>query len=227
VVTERYPSATQAVPRGPRPWRRWVALGAVALAVVTGRVLHDSWSSLRAGQQAEAAGQRSAAIRQYLRAARMYVPGSPFVVRALDQLQGLAASAAGTGDLQGEREALEAVRSALLGARSLYTPHADRLERASARLAAIYAGAEVLADGRGSLAAREQWHRQRLQVRPGPAVGATLAALLGLALWLGAVVVFIRRGVDRTLRLERRWALAAGIGFFVGFVLFVVGLRLA
>ena len=77
------------------------------------------------------------------------------------------------------------------------------------------------------LATREAWHRDRLAARPGPAVPATVAALAGLGLWLGAVVVFIRRGVDRALRLERRWAVAAGIGFFVGFALFVLGLRLA
>jgi hypothetical protein len=41
------------------------------------------------------------------------------------------------------------------------------------------------------------------------------------------VVVFIRRGLDRTLRLERRWALGAAIGFAIGLTLFVAGLRLA
>jgi hypothetical protein len=205
-----------------------MALAAVALALVTGRVLHDSWSALGDGQAAEARGERPQAIRQYLRAARMYVPGSPFVGRALARLEGLAAASASAGDLQGEREALEAIRSSLLGARSLYTPHAERLVAADARLAAIYARQEQPSVAPGaSIADREEWHRARLAIRPGPAIPATVTALAGLALWLGAVVLFIRRGVDRTLRLERRWAVAAGIGFFVGFGLFVLGLRLA
>jgi hypothetical protein len=229
-VTIRNQSATQPVSAEPRRWGRWVAVAALALAVVAGRVLHDSWSSLRAGQAAEASGpqHRSAAIRHYLRAARMYVPGSPFVSRSLDHLQMIAQQAGQAGDRQGEREALEAIRSALLGSRSLYTPRADRLLGANARLAVIYASIEDPAVAPGaSFEEREAWHRQRLDVQPGPAVPATLAALAGMGLWLGAAVVFIRRGLDRTLRLERRWALGAAIGFVIGLTLFVAGLRLA
>jgi hypothetical protein len=229
-ITVRNQSATQPVAVGPRRWGRWLMVAALALAVVAGRVLHDSWSSLRAGQAAQAAGpeQRAAAIRHYLRAARMYLPGSPFVNRALDHLQLIADRAGQAGDRQGEREALEAIRSALLGARSLYTPHADRLHAVNQRLAVIYARIEDPAVAPGaSFEEREAWHRQRLEVRPGPAVPATLAALVGMGLWLGAVVVFIRRGLDRTLRLERRWALGAAIGFVIGLTLFVAGLRLA
>jgi hypothetical protein len=208
-------------------WRRWLALAALALAVVTARVLHDSRAALLAGLAAETS-DRPAAIRQYLQAVRMYVPGSPFVGRALDRLEALATQARAAGDINTERQALEAVRAGLLGARSLYTPHAGRLAAADTRLAAIYAQIEDPAVAPGASAAeRQAWHHARLAVRPGPAVGATLAALLGLLLWLGAAVVFLRRGVDRTLRLDRTWALASGITFFVGFALFVIGLRFA
>jgi hypothetical protein len=229
-VTVRNQSATQPLAAGPPRLGRWLLVAGLALAVVTGRVLHDSWSSLRAGQAAQASGpeHRAAAIRHYLRAARMYLPGSPFVSRALDHLTTIANQGAQAGDRQGEREALEAIRSALLGARSLYTPHGDRLLAVDERLAVIYASIEDPAVAPGaSFEERAAWHRQRLAVRPGPAVPATLAALGGMALWLGAVVVFIRRGLDRTLRLERRWALGAAIGFAIGLTLFVAGLRLA
>jgi hypothetical protein len=229
-VTVRNQSATQPLAAGPPRWGRWLLVAGLALAVVTGRVLHDSWWSLRAGQAAQASGpeHRAAAIRHYLRAARMYLPGSPFVNRALDHLTTIADQAAQAGDRQGEREALEAIRSALLGARSLYTPHGDRLLAVDERLAVIYASIEDPAVAPGaSFEQRADWHRQRLAARPGPAVPATLAALGGMALWLGAVVVFIRRGLDRTLRLERRWALGAAIGFAIGLTLFVAGLRLA
>jgi hypothetical protein len=229
-ATLRNQSATQPLPVGPRRWGRWLMVAALALAVVAGRVLHDSWASLRAGQAAEASGpeHRAAAIRHYLRSARMYVPGSPFVNRSLDHLRAIADRAGQAGDRQGEREALEAIRSGLLGARSLYTPHGDRLLAVNERLAVLYAAIEDPAVAPGaSVQERESWHRQRLAVTPGPAVPATLAALGGMALWLGAVVVFIRRGLDRTLRLERRWALGAAVGFVIGLTLFVAGLRLA
>jgi hypothetical protein len=212
----------------PVRWRRWLALAALALAVVAGRVLHDSWSAFAAGAAAEARGDRPRAVRQYLHATRMYLPGSPFVTRALDRLEALAAGARAAGDLQGERQALEAVRAGLLGARSLYTPHAARVAAADGRLAEIYARIEDPAVDPGATPAQRQaWHRDRLAARPGPAVPATVAALLGVVLWLGAAVVFLRRGVDRTLRLHRQWAVASGVAFFVGFALFVVGLRFA
>ena len=206
-------------------------MAALALAVVAGRVLHDSWSSLRAGQAAQASGpeHRAAAIRHYLRAARMYLPGSPFVDRALDHLQTIADQAGQAGDRQGEREALEA--DPLGAAGGAVAVHPARRPAAGGRTSGWRSSTPASRTRRWRRGPRsrqrEAWHRQRLAVRPGPAVPATLAALGGMALWLGAVVVFIRRGLDRTLRLERRWALGAAIGFVIGLTLFVAGLRLA
>jgi hypothetical protein len=226
----RPPSDRSFVPNRRRPRRalRWVALGAVAMGLLVGRVLVDSRGALRAGEAAERQQDRPQAARHYLHAVRMYVPGSPFVGRALERLESMAAAAARSGDQAGERAALEALRAGLLGARSFYTPYRNRLVSADRRLAALYAHLEdpALAPG-ASPADREAWHLARLMVRPGPAPGATVAALSGLALWLGAAVLFIRRGLDATLRLQRPWALASGVGFFVGFALFLLGLRFA
>jgi hypothetical protein len=214
--------------RRPRRWLRWSAIAAAGLLLLVGRVLSDSRSALQEGAAAEQRGEPAVATRHYLHAARMYVPGSPFVARALDRLEAIAAAAARAGDLTTERAALEAVRAALLGARSFYTPHAGRLEASDRRLAGLYARIEDPAVAPGaSAAAREAWHLERLLARPGPSLAATLAALGGLALWLGAAVLFIRRGLDRTLQLQRPWALASGVGFLVGFALFLLGLRFA
>lgn len=228
----RYPSSASAtVPHAAGPGirlRGYLLLGLCALLLVGGRVLHDSWRALQAGDAALATGDRVAATREYLHAVRMYLPASPFVSRALDNLESVARSAAAAGDAQGERQALEAVRAGLLGARSVYTPHAGRLVAANRRLASLYARLEDESVAPGaSLAQRESWHAGRLAAVPGPAVAPTLAALLGLGLWLAAVVTFVRRGVDRSLRLHRPWAMLCAVGFFVGFVVFVVGLRLA
>jgi hypothetical protein len=212
----------------PRRLWRWALVALAALGVVGGRVLHDSWAALTAGEDAERRNAPVEAAREYLHAVRMYLPGSPFVRRALDRLESMAGAAARAGDVAGERRALEAIRAGLLGARSFYTPNAERLPAVDRRLAAIYARLEDRAVAAGaSLAAREAWHLGRLERRPGPATGWALAALGGCALWIGAAVTFIRRGVDRSLRLRPRWAVGAGVAFVIGFALFMAGLRLA
>jgi hypothetical protein len=199
-----------------------------ALGVVTVRVLQDSSAALDAGDEAARRGDPAEATRHYLHAVRMYVPGSPYVGRGLDRLETLATAAAKTGDAAAERRALEAARSGLLGARSFYTPHAGRLEAADRALAALYARTEDPAVAPGATReAREAWHLTQLSRRPGPAPVPAVLALLGLALWLSAVGVFVRRGLDRALKLRPRWAFIAAVGFLAGFALFVVGLRLA
>jgi hypothetical protein len=199
-----------------------------ALAVVTVRVLQDSATALEVGDEAARRGDPAEAARHYLHAVRMYVPGSPYVGRGLDRLETLATAAAKSGDVVAERRALEAVRSGLLGARSFYTPHATRLESADRALAALYARTEDPAVAPGATREqREAWHLAQLSRRPGPATLPAVAALLGLAMWLSAVGLFVKRGLDRALRLRPRWALVAAVGFFAGFALFVVGLRLA
>ncbi|HEY0710524.1 MAG TPA: hypothetical protein VGG33_27210, partial [Polyangia bacterium] len=84
----------------------------------------------------------------------------------------------------------------------------------------------AVADG-ASLAVREHYHRERLAMRPGAGVGASLLALFGFGLWVSAVVLFARRGIDRTLRLRRPWAAWLASAFVVGVCLFFLGLRLA
>jgi hypothetical protein len=235
-----------AAPRGPsgRVWP-WVAVGLLGLAVVVVRVLVDSRAALRAGEVALAgvvdaeggglAPDRAEAIRQFHHAVRMYVPGSPYVARAVEHLRRLAAGARAGSDgaddgaaVAIERQALEALRSGLLGARSLYTPYAADVAAADERLAAIYAALEDPAVAAGATPAeRLAFHRERLQRRPGAGPGASLLALLGFGVWVGAAVTFLRRGIDRTLALRRGWALWCGIAFVIGLTLFFAGLRLA
>ena len=177
--------------------------------------------------QAEARGDKGEAIRNYLHATRMYVPGSPFVARALDGLEAIA-QAAGEGDIATERQALEAVRSGLLARAHSTAPRRSFVGGRSS------IGRHLRADrgssgGPGGYAGRagEARHAARLAVRPGPSPVASVMALGGLLLWLGAALLFIRRGVDRMMRLQRSWALTAGVAFSVGFTLLLLGLRFA
>jgi hypothetical protein len=157
------------------------------------------------------------------------VPGNPYVVRALDALQASADRAEKGGDKALARRALEAMRAALLGTRSFYTPHGERLPGIEGRLARLYAESEGSArvGAVESVEARTAWHRERLGRRPGPATLPVMLALGGLALWLGAALAFFFKGLDPLLRLRTGRAIAAGVAFLIGFAMFVAGLRLA
>jgi hypothetical protein len=201
-------------------------LAAVAVAMV--RVAVDSRAALHAGWAAEGRGETLEAIRRYLDAARLTVPASPWVGQALDRLDGLANRAEQGHDSITARRALEAMRAAILGTRSFYTPHAGRLPAIDARLARLYAAAEDPGvDPSATVEARVEWHAARLARRPGPSLPFAILALAGFGLWVGAAVAFVRRGLDTGLRLQRGPAIAAGVLFALGLTLFVVGLRLA
>lgn len=214
-------------PGGPRRRTRALAAGLLlaALGIVVGRLVVDGRAALRAGDHHAGKGDKGEAIRRYGDAARLYVPGAPHVAAARARLQALATEAEGRGDLDTARRALEAERAALLGTRSFFTPGADRLQAIDGALARLYAALEDPA--RGTPEARVAWHAERLARRPGPALGPSLLALGGFALWIAAAVAFATRGLDRSMRLRRGAAAGAAAAFVLGFVLFLVGLRLA
>jgi hypothetical protein len=211
--------------------RRWllVAVGvALALAVVAARLLVDARSALRAGRAAEGRGDRLEAIRHYQDAARLYLPGSPYVRSALDRLEAVAAAAAQAGDGPNVRAALEAERAAILATRSLYIPHRSRLPHIEQHLARLLAAAEDRSVAPGvSFESRVAWHLDRLTRRPGPGPAYVLIALAGLVLWVGSAVGFCSQGLDEKLRLRQPYAIIAGVTFIVGMAMFLAGLRFA
>jgi hypothetical protein len=204
-----------------------VTLLVAALAVVYGRFLVEGHGAVRAAQIATAHGDRAEAIRCYLDALRAYVPGSPFERQALDGLEGLAVEAARAGDRGGERQALQAIRAGLLGTRSTFVPYRSRLTQAEQRLIALDQallfppGEPGFVIDRGSTP-----FLRRLQPR-GPAVLWTLVSLSGFAIWVGAVVALIRRGLQPGV--PSRGGIAARVLlpalFVLGFGLFLTGLR--
>lgn len=210
--------------------RALIVAGAIALGlgIVVVRLWVDGRAAFRAGAQAEAAGDRARAIREYQNAARLYLPGAAYVGDGLARLFAIADAAEGEGDTDNARRALEAVRAAILGTRSFYVPHEARLLEADRRLASLYARIEDPArDPGASPEARVAWHAERLARRPGPATAPAVIALFGLALWVGAAVAFFSRALDSALRLRRPQAIAAGLVFVAGFTMFLVGLRLS
>lgn len=215
---------------GGRP-RPWAVIGAgivLALGIVGARLLWDARSNLMAGEAAQSRGDRHAAIRHYQDAARLYLPGSPYVRRALDHLETMATSATQAGDGPSLRAALEAERAAILAARWLVIPYASRLPALELRLAQVLAANEERSVAPGvSFEARTAWHLERLAHRPGPALPYVLLALFGLVLWVGSAIVFFRKGLDENLRLRRREAVITSIIFAAGLGMLLIGLRLA
>jgi hypothetical protein len=212
-----------------------VTLLVAALAVVYGRFLVEGRGAVQAARVAAANGDRAEATRCYLDALRAYVPGSPFERQALDGLEALAGDAVRAGDREGERRAFQAIRAGLLGTRSTFVPYRSRLWQAEQRLIALDTvlafppadpGIPIERGGTPFLG--------RLHTR-GPAVLWTLVSLSGFAIWVGAVVALIRRGLERgapspspsrfDLGLLARVLLPAL--FVLGFGLFLVGLRFA
>lgn len=199
---------------------------AFALAIIVTRLLIDSRQACRQGAAAEQRGDMTEAIRHYLDAGRLYVPGSPFVRQALDRLDTIGVALVNKGDYPLARSAFESERAALLGTRSFYTPYADRLPGIERRIARLLA-AEEGGTASASFEERAAWHAERLRQRPGPKTSMVLLALLGLGIWISCAVIFLRKGLSASLLLQRGPALLAGAGFLLGLALFLVGLRLA
>ena len=197
-----------------------------AVVVVVVRLLVEARGAYRQGVAAEGRGDHGEAVRHYRDAGRAYLPGNPVIRRALDRLDAIGVAAVTKGDYATARAAFEAERAALLGARSFYTPYAERLPGINRRLARLMAATED-PSGTAGFEARSAWHEQRLAEKPRPKTALVLLALAGLALWAGSAVAFFRKGLDKNLVLVRAPAVLAGLGFLVGLALFLACLRLA
>jgi hypothetical protein len=199
---------------------------ALALGAIVVRLLVDGRTAFRAGAAAEQRGETEIAIRHYLDAGRLYVPGGPYTRDALDRLDTIAVTAVTRGNYGTARAAFEAERAAMLGTRSFYTPHGNRLPDVERRLARLLAASEAPA-AMATFEQRAAWHAERLAERPGPKTSWFLLALVGLVIWVTSAILFIRRGLDPELGLRRVPAVLAASGFVVGLGVFLVCLRLA
>lgn len=208
------------------------------LSAITGRVVCSSRSEWLAGRDAErrALGQADAAARgaglddalvHYRRAARWYAPGSGYVARSLDALARLGALAERQGDLPRALEAHRAIRSAILGARSFYTPHADRLAAANRHLARLSAAVQGEKQGAEARAKLEAWHLAALRRDTAPSVGWSVLAVLGFLGWVSAAFVFIYRAITPEDQLLNRPALIWGGVILVCLLLWLLGLSQA
>jgi hypothetical protein len=207
---------------------RVLAIAGVILAVVAVRVITSSRAELDEGNRLRARGDLEGAVVHYRRAARWYTPGNPYCADALGKLAWIARRAERTGDVDLALSAYRGIRAAIMSTRSFYTPHADRLAAADARIADLMASLPPPPIDAGK--SREELRREHLellQADPRPNILWTFVLLLGFAAWIGGALLFVTKAIDEEDRIvgpeARRW----GTVVIVGFGLFVLGMALA
>lgn len=212
---------------GARRFALYAALLASALAVVAARVVWSARSELAQAAQALAANDEDAGIVHLRRAARWYAPGSPYHVRALEQLARIGASAEKRGDVDHALSAYRSLRGAIMAARSLYVPEPARLDAANRRIAALMASLPPPGVDQGkSRAQLEREHLALLRAVPGPNTFWSCVLLLGFACWVGSAFAFSARAIDDEDRWVAREARRWGSLIALGFGLFVLGMAL-
>jgi hypothetical protein len=206
----------------------YLALGALFVALVAGRVLVEGAHELRAGEEAAARGDIPDAVRKLRRAAHWYLPGSPYCAAAYDQLERIATAAESQGRADHALSAWRAVRASALATRWLVVPERARLERANRHLAALLAELPPPPEDQGKDRARlREEHLALLTEDKAPEPAWLVVMALGLALWLTAGFWAARNGWDEDDRPRgRALALAAGLVVF-GLGLFLLGVAQA
>jgi hypothetical protein len=183
---------------------RWVRAVSLALllfivlaAASTARALIDGQRELEHSTQAFNQGDLDSAILYARRAASSYVPGAPHVDAAYARLRAIALGAESNGDRGTARLAWDAVRSAALESRHLWTPRKGDLETANRKLELLRAAPAASASAAPM--------RSELPPEPGPRPAWSAALAFGFLLsiaglsWLG----FYASRPDGTLRRDR------------------------
>ncbi len=218
--------------RAGRPWAsralRALGVAGVLLSLLALRVVAASAEELRQARHLEDGGHLAEAIAHHRRAARWYAPGNPYAEEALARLETIGLRAEDAGDVDLALAAHRSIRGAVLGARSFFTPHAARLARADARIAALMGALPPPPlDAARSVEERTALHLSLLQHTPRPSVPWALLALAGLAGWIGAAFAFVTRALDEDDQLVPTEARLWGAVWIVSFGLFLLGLALA
>ena len=206
-----------------------VAVVVVAFcAVVLLRVASESRTELAAAHAYRYDDRLALAVEHYRRAIRWSLPLSTNTAEAVSALESIAGELETAGDVTGALLAWRSLSGGLAATRFLYSGSSPTRENASehiARLIALDRSAAIDANLTVEQLAAD--HRRLLseEISPDPWWGTLL--LLGMALWVGALVLLARRGFDSAGRFH--WAAARGPiwGALVGFVSFALGLLFA
>ncbi len=213
---------------GARRLLRGLAIAGALLIAIAGRVVVGSAMELDRGDEAMAGGDPEGARMHWRRAAAWYAPANPYCGRALDRLEDLATEATEAGAIDDAVLAWRAMRSAIVGARGLTTPHADRLAHANERIATLMLQQEhAPMDSDKSDSELREAYAAQLAHPPGASPLGALLALFGFALWVGAAFRMSQKAFDDEDRFDRRLGSMHLGAVLLGLVLFATGLSIA
>ncbi len=202
---------------------------ALMLIMILVRVLYGSATELRAGQEAVVARDFDRAILHLERSLHWYVPFSPTITEAAQQLWEIGQNAEAQGNGALALEAYQALRGAFYATRSFYTPHPAWIARANDRIATLQArdGTARWPDPSLSETQRKTVALEALTRDDAPEPGWSIIAVLGFLGWVGAAVGVLLQGFDAEGRFLRPLGARWGIAIVVGYALWVVGLMRA
>ena len=211
--------------------RPGVAAAAVTMALaalVLWRVASESSTELAAAQAYRDDERPLLAVERYRRAIRWSLPLSPHTAEAVSALQSIGAQLEEDGDVAGALLAWRSLSGGLAATRFLYAGSNPVRENANdqiARLVALDRSAAI--DANLDAEQLRADHRRLLseEVSPDPWWGTLL--LLGMAMWVGALVLLATRGFDSSGRFHWASARAPIWGALIGFVSFTLGLLFA
>jgi hypothetical protein len=207
---------------------RATAAIALALGLLSARVIYSARTELDSAHAALAGGDIDRATVHYRRAARFYAPGSPYHVQALQRLDAIGTRAEQGGDIELALSAQRAIRGAIFAARSLYVPERARLATANAHIARLMA--ELPPPGMDAGKPKPQLeaeHLALLSAEPDPDPLWTCVLLLGFIAWVSAAFAFSQRAIDADDRFVMTEVRTWGAVIVVGFGMFALGMALA
>ena len=199
-----------------------LAFGACVLLLVAARVVISARQELQQADALLSQADRAGAVVHYRRAARWYLPLSPYHVQALTRLAEVGAAAERAGDAELALSAYRALRGAILATRSTYVPERERLAAANDHIARLMS--QQPAPGMDAGKTEKQLYDEHLALLTpiaGPNVFWSCVLLLGFVCWVGSAFAFSMRAIDddeRWVHAEaRRWGslIALGFGLFV------------
>jgi hypothetical protein len=223
---------------------KWIAfvVSVVVLGVML-RVAVESGSSYNRGLTAQEEGNAEEAVFHFRAAAQWYLPGLPTNESALDHMEAIAVEAQkeceGCPPGCGEENAMacsekpctqcvfalqvyDSMRSAILGTRSFYTPHATRLAHVNESLVTVMSRARESHENGPRTSEKDRdsqasFYQERLERDYAPDPLWSLLASLAFLGWIASLFLAIWRGMPSGDEIDRfamiRWALCA-CGFF-------------
>jgi hypothetical protein len=201
-----------------------IAFGALLLW----RVASESQTELALANEHREQSRLELAVEHYRRAIRWSLPGSTNTVEAVSALESIATELETGGDVAGALLAWRSVSGGLSATRSLFSgknPARENAHDQIARLVSLDRSAAI--DASLSTERLAAYHRRLLDQEHSPEPRWGTLLLLGMATWVGALVLLARRGFDSSGRFH--WAGARGPiwGALAGLVSFALGLLFA